>query len=162
MYYPSTWNHLTETFPELGPKQGPPGLHLPIPDDHCNESTGIECSIGGMNEGSATEWWTNHTFINSNPTLPSEFYDQENEKWRRYNHPWASPGSAPVWGEGCGANGGNPNGCNYDGEPDPNPYGTCCPGYEDAVILKILNALWLKLSSINIIFFLGRKALWWL
>ena len=147
MYYPSTWNHLTETFPELGPKQGPPGLHLPIPDDHCNESTGIECSIGGMNEGSATEWWTNHTFINSNPTLPSEFYDQENEKWRRYNHPWASPGSAPVWGEGCGANGGNPNGCNYDLDYDPNPYGTCCPGYEDAVILKILNALWLKLFS---------------
>ena len=110
MYYPSTWNHLTETYPELGPKQG---LILPIPD------------VGGKNKGSEAEWWTNHTF-NSNPTLPSEFYDQENEKWRRYSHPWGSPGSAPVWGEGCGANGGNPNGCNYDGEPDPNPYGTCC------------------------------------
>ena len=126
MYYPSTWNHLTETYPELGPKQG---LYLPIPD------------VGGKNKGSEAEWWTNHTF-NSNPTLPSEFYDQENEKWRRYSHPWGSPGSAPVWGEGCGANGGNPNGCNYDGEPDPNPYGTCCPGSDDSVILKIFNALW--------------------
>jgi len=107
MYIPSTWNHLTDTYPELGPKQGDPGLI-----------------------GSATDWWTNHTF-NSNPTLPSEFYDQENVKWRKYSHPWGSPGSAPVWGEGCGANGGNPNGCSYDGEPDPNPYGTCCPGYDD-------------------------------
>ena len=27
------------------------------------------------------------------------------------NHPWLAPGTAPVWGEGCGANGGNPYGC---------------------------------------------------
>ena len=140
MYYPSTWNHLTETYPELGPKQGDPELHIPIGD-------------GGAFKGGLTEWWTNHTF-NSNPTLPAEFWDQENVKWRRYSHPWGSPGSAPVWGEGCGANGGNPNGCNYDGEPDPNPYGTCCPGSDDSVILKILNALWLELFSRNIIFFL--------
>ena len=103
MYFPSTWNHLTETFTELGPKQGPPGLHLPIPEVHCDESTGLQCSVGGKNQGSATEWWTNNTF-NSNPTLPSEFYDQENVKWRKPFHPWGSPGSAPTWGEGCDAN----------------------------------------------------------
>ena len=42
-------------------------------------------------------------------------------------HPWGSPGSAITFGEGCGANGGNPNGCQA-GEFDPNPYGTCCNG----------------------------------
>ena len=31
------------------------------------------------------------------------------------SHPWASPGSAPIHGEGCGANGGNPNGCDGEG-----------------------------------------------
>ena len=29
------------------------------------------------------------------------------------NHPWAAPGTAPIYGEGCGVNGGNPNGCGW-------------------------------------------------
>jgi len=45
---------------------------------------------------------------------------------RRYN-PWAQPGTAPVYGEGCGANGGNPNGCQGDFD-DSSPFGTCCGG----------------------------------
>ena len=44
----------------------------------------------------------------------------------RYN-PWSQPGTAPVYGGGCGANGGNPNGCNGDNE-DSAPFGTCCGG----------------------------------
>ena len=44
----------------------------------------------------------------------------------RYN-PWSQPGTAPVYGEGCGANGGNPNGCNGDNE-DSSSFGTCCGG----------------------------------
>jgi len=46
-------------------------------------------------------------------------------EWR-YN-PWAQPGTAPVYGEGCGANGGNPTGCQGDYE-DSSPFGTCCGG----------------------------------
>ena len=38
-------------------------------------------------------------------------------------HPWTAPGTAPILGEGCGANGGNPQGC---WEDDPLPYGHCC------------------------------------
>ena len=38
-------------------------------------------------------------------------------------HPWAHPGMAPPAGEGCGASGGNPNGCQA-GNPDTSPYGT--------------------------------------
>ena len=45
---------------------------------------------------------------------------------KRYN-PWAQPGTAPVHGEGCGLNGGNPNGCQGDYE-DSSPFGTCCGG----------------------------------
>ena len=45
---------------------------------------------------------------------------------KRYN-PWAQPGTAPIYGEGCGLNGGNPNGCQGDYE-DSNPFGTCCGG----------------------------------
>ena len=45
---------------------------------------------------------------------------------KRYN-PWSQPGTAPVYGEGCGLNGGNPNGCNGDYE-DSSPFGTCCGG----------------------------------
>ena len=30
--------------------------------------------------------------------------------------PWSAPGTAPTFGEGCGANGGNPYGCGF-GEP---------------------------------------------
>ena len=33
--------------------------------------------------------------------------------------PWSAPGTAPTFGEGCGANGGNPYGCGF-GEPRTN------------------------------------------
>ena len=56
------------------------------------------------------------------------------EKLKAEKHPWTSPGSAPVFGEGCGANGGNPYGCQCQEEgtdnncygEDDSPYGTCC------------------------------------
>ena len=31
-------------------------------------------------------------------------------------HPWNSPGAAPTYGDGCGLNGGNPEGCEGEGE----------------------------------------------
>lgn len=127
MYYPATWNDRKETFPDLGPTQGWAGLtYNLIPDVHCDGSQGLRCS-GVAWYGMPTDWFTNYTF-NSNPTLPLEFYDgQEMNGWfkKKQMHPWGSPGSAATFGEGCGANGGNPNGCQA-GEFDPNPYGTCC------------------------------------
>merc|ERR1740124_1369926 len=53
-------------------------------------------------------------------------------------NPCTQPGMAPVFGQGCGANGGNPDGCHgcgldgifYGGcnadTVETNPYGTCC------------------------------------
>ena len=38
-------------------------------------------------------------------------------------HPWTAPGTASIHGEGCGVNGGNPQGC---WEDDQLPYGHCC------------------------------------
>ena len=46
-------------------------------------------------------------------------------KPRKRVNPWSSPGAAEIYGEGCGVNGGNPNGCQGH-ELDTNPYGTCC------------------------------------
>ena len=31
-------------------------------------------------------------------------------------HPWNSPGAAPTFGNGCGLNGGNPDGCDGEGK----------------------------------------------
>ena len=56
-----------------------------------------------------SEWYTNNTHIPGDPTLPEDMYDEFS---RHTDHgPWSAPGTAPTWGEGCGANGGNPNGC---------------------------------------------------
>jgi len=68
------------------------------------------------------EWYTNATKIPGEPSLSDDMYDQWSSKFSRKN-PWGAPGSAPVYGEGCGVNGGNPNGCGKG-----NVYGTCCGG----------------------------------
>ena len=73
-------------------------------------------------KGKRNDWFTNYTQVTT-PTLPEEMYDDV-KPMKKFN-PWGSPGSAPIFGEGCGVNGGNPNGC-HAGELDNNPYGTCC------------------------------------
>ena len=86
---------------------------------------------GCLIKGCMTYVFTNYTFIPGEPTLPDEMYDEEcgncrpMEDVKKKRHPWASPGSAPVFGEGCGVNGGNPNGCLLP-EDDDRPYGACC------------------------------------
>ena len=60
--------------------------------------------------------------ISGKPTLqPQDMYDKWNypfvngKKFMQKN-PWNAPGSAPVYGEGCGVNGGNGNHkCNVEG-----------------------------------------------
>ena len=50
--------------------------------------------------------------ISGEPTLePEDMYDQFHNGKKNKKMPWSSPGSAPIFGDGCGVNGGNPNGC---------------------------------------------------
>ena len=48
--------------------------------------------------------------ISGEPTLePEDMYDQFHNGKKNKKMPWSSPGSAPIFGDGCGVNGGNPN-----------------------------------------------------
>ena len=60
--------------------------------------------------------------IPGEPTLePEDMYDKwnnpnEHEDLIMKKNPWNAPGSAPVYGEGCGVNGGNEDyDCNNGG-----------------------------------------------
>ena len=84
---------------------------MPLPDENvCMEDA--PNPIGCKFELKIAEWFTNNTQIPGEPTLPDEMYDNwltRNKK--REKNPWAAPGTAPLYGEGCGLNGGNPDGC---------------------------------------------------
>ena len=55
--------------------------------------------------------FTNNTYIPGKATLePEDMYDKWS-KGKKLKGPFSAPGSAPIFGEGCGVNGGNPNGC---------------------------------------------------
>ena len=134
MFYPTSWNEQEQIFPSLGPDQGHHGLEYPLPDVFCDGSQGVKCS-NSIFKGRKTDWFTNYTYV-STPTLPDDMYDGENERPKKKFNPWGSPGKAPIYGEGCGANGGNPNGCNGH-EADSNPYGTCCSGGMRVEVIQI-------------------------
>ena len=40
-----------------------------------------------------------------------EFFTNDTRIPGKHTNPWTAPGTAPTWGEGCGASGGNPLGC---------------------------------------------------
>ena len=86
----------------------------------------------GMND-----FFLNFTVIPSKfggkPTISKDMFDEWLPEWRTKTwgfppagwglHPWNAPGSAPVWGNGCGVNGGNPKGCGgFVGDV----FGHCC------------------------------------
>jgi len=134
MYHPSTWNDQKDTDPNLGPFQIGHGVVYPRPEKYCDGTQGLKCSpaIKNLKKGIPQDWFTNYTFNENGPTLNPNLYDR---KKRKQFNPWMSPGSAPIYGGGCGANGGNPYGCQAQSKtfqssatPDPNPYGTCCAG----------------------------------
>ena len=86
-----------------------------VPDIECYGDGSwrkTDCSA----DGGLTAWFTNFTSVDEK-TIPDEYIT----KGLRFEtsaaglHPWNSPGSAPTWGNGCGANGGNPNGCDGEG-----------------------------------------------
>ena len=178
MFYPVPWpNQLGNGF-TLGPRpnrqfymnalrfQGP---IYPQPDTVCQ---GDRCS-GSSVRGSAKDWFTNHTFIPGEPTIPDDMYDAENsarlDALKRKKHPWTSPGTAPTFGEGCGANGGNPNGCQCKEEGPINfcygnedrPYGSCCAQVCTKSVFCYYTVLevWKNIHLIELLFVTKEKVL---
>ena len=85
--------------------------------------------------------------LNKIPSKPDEMYDAADEaelqKWKDSKHPWTSPGTAPVFGNGCGANGGNPYGCDCQENgsndcygDDTRAYGSCCGKVGKAILIS--------------------------
>jgi len=142
MYYPPPWHDVGSASLDdsnFGPKlsiwlgnikRGYLGINYPQPETTCRGRK-PKCSKASI-KGGPNDWFTNYTFISGEPSLPRNMYDLHTwspnkriEKLKRTRHPWTSPGSAPTFGEGCGANGGNPFGC-QNSSVDPRPYGSCC------------------------------------
>ena len=134
MYFPPPWHDVRNAYSYFGQnvetnmlsnvKRGYRGINYPLPQSTCR-GRAPKCS-GARLMGGANDWFTNYTFIPGQPTLPRNMYDtwssdRKVEALQRRGHPWTSPGSAPTFGEGCGANGGNPYGCQRG-----DTYGSCC------------------------------------
>ena len=106
MYYPNPWWARSGCLPFMSPETCRFDLVPPETGctGRCRESMGL------------TSFFTNYTVVEKR-TLPKEFLEKfTRSKSPAGKHPWNSPGAAPVFGNGCGANGGNPNGCIGDGE----------------------------------------------
>ena len=107
MYYPSPWHATSDCTPDMSPDDCK--FELKIPNNctgRCSKSTGY-----------LKAWFTNHTVVPGHPILPEDMYDPW-EKLSDRLHPWSAPGTAPIVGNGCGVNGGNPNGCDGEGKND--------------------------------------------
>jgi len=114
MYFPNPWWATGECSPDMSPEACKFDLKLPSTGckGRCNKGTGL------------VAFFTNYTVVQE-ATLPEEFFDNSARRETEAGlHPWNSPGSAPTFGNGCGANGGNPNGC----IGEDNVYGRCCGG----------------------------------
>ena len=97
MYFPWNWSDKNQIDPEeVGMKGSKWENDYNIPQNHCNANSGVPCH-SAMFKGRSTDWFTNYTWIPGEPT-----------HWAWKPTPWAAPGTAPIHGEGCGANGGNP------------------------------------------------------
>ena len=105
-------------------------VRYPQPDDACvaGENGNYRCS-GASRTGGRCDWNSNGTYIpeDQEPTLPREMFRSSGRKGYKWlleaRHPWAAPGTAEIFGGGCGVNGGNPHGC---WEGDPYSYVHCC------------------------------------
>jgi len=132
MYNPTPWQATSDcSSPNPGNCHWDLKVHTSC-TGHCHARDGI-IHIG------ETAFSTNFTFAKGpEPTLPEEMFDEWLPEWRRVTwfgsgefelNPWNAPGSAPIFGNGCGVNGGNPDGCTGGGED----LGQCCgkPGTGD-------------------------------
>ena len=121
MYYPTPWWIMKECHPDRLPWtcfNGQDGLDLG--DTGCTPRP-APSPAGCVDKpwNSWYSWFTNFTFVEEK-TIPDEFLDTEtgSTHWVTGGlHPWNSPGAAPVFGDGCGVNGGNPfpTGCLGEG-----------------------------------------------
>merc|ERR1712029_1065059 len=125
MYSPSPWWATSDCSPnEQKFVECKFGLSVPKPElkeDRCFKD---ETTNGCSRSGGRNAWFTNFTRVPV-VTIDKEFIDGglKGDDVTGYN-PWTSPGAAPVYGNGCGLNGGNPDGC--DGEDAT--FGRCCGG----------------------------------
>ena len=108
MYYPNPWWETNDCLPGMSPETCKFDLEPPKTgcEGRCRRSMGL------------TSFFTNYTVVEKR-TLPKKFLDDfTRSKSPAGKHPWNSPGAAPIFGNGCGANGGNPlpRGCIGDGK----------------------------------------------
>ena len=109
MYLPSPWHATSDCTPEMSPKDCKFDLKVPAWPDctgRCSRTAYLKA------------WFTNYTVIPGEATLPEDMYDQWASRKPSSEaglHPWNAPGTAPTFGNGCGVNGGNPNGCDGEG-----------------------------------------------
>jgi len=141
MYSPTPWQATSDC---SSPNPSDCAFDLKIPSE-CEGEVDVYCHGNPdqtINIG-ADSFCTNWTWIpeGKEPTLSEDMFDPWLSEWRRKTwfspgvygyHPWNAPGSAPIWGNGCGVNGGNPNGCYITGDT-VEVLGTCCgkPGTGD-------------------------------
>merc|ERR1712045_191493 len=115
MYYPSPWWASSDCEPNAQKFTSCKfGLQVPKPEDKEDRCFKDETTNGRSRSGGRNAWFTNFTRV-PEVTISDEFIDGglKGDDVTGYN-PWTSPGAAPVHGNGCGLNGGNPDGC--DGE----------------------------------------------
>merc|ERR1740138_1363913 len=78
--------------------------HITLP---ASTRMGGDINTGGLCSSGQCFWFSNNVEIPGEPTLPEAFRSLTNVgPWDR--SPWRAPGSAPVYGSGCGAAGGGP------------------------------------------------------
>ena len=108
MYYPSPWHATSECTPDtMYPKQ--------CKFEMIDKSQKCVKGSNGCNRGAGgVSWFTNFTVV-PEATLEEDMYAQAPRSSDAGLHPWNSPGFAPTHGNGCGVNGGNPGGCDGEG-----------------------------------------------
>merc|ERR1719412_855543 len=113
MYFPNPWWSTSECTENMSPEDCEFSKSIPkdCKGDHCSGSAGLR------------SWFTNYTKV-AERTVEKKFMAKVRSKTAIGLHPWNSPGSAEIVGDGCGVNGGIPNGC--IGEDDV--FGRCCGG----------------------------------
>ena len=110
IYYPPPWTSTSDCTPDMRPNLCKNDVK--IPSTNCTRG-----SNGCSHAAGRSAWFTNFTFV-SERTIENEMLDV----WGKFKsngaklHPWNSPGAAPIFGNGCGVNGGNPNGCDNEGQ----------------------------------------------
>ena len=122
MYIPSPWHATSDCNPSMDPRNCKFHLEVPeTPDYKCSKPPNGNWYTGGggcSRDAGEHNWFTNYTSV-PEQTLEDSMFD----KWgRRCSlnieglNPWNSPGAAPVFGNGCGVNGGNQFGCDGVGK----------------------------------------------